>query len=88
MKKLLLATVATLLATTGAVHAQDRGAAARQQLETRFAAADKDHDGKLTKNEMEAGMPRLAPRFADIDVPKTGAVTLAQIEQYMAASKR
>ncbi|UXH80735.1 EF-hand domain-containing protein [Roseateles amylovorans] len=75
----------TALAMTAAApaHAQDSKAAkAAQQLDARFAAADKDHDGKLTKAEAEAGMPRVAKRFDEIDTTKSGAVTLQQIKAY------
>jgi Ca2+-binding EF-hand superfamily protein len=59
-----------------------------KQLEARFNAADKDHDGKLSKSEAEAGMPRLAKAFDKIDVDHTGYITLPQIEAFMAQMKK
>jgi NAD(P)-dependent dehydrogenase (short-subunit alcohol dehydrogenase family) len=46
----------------------------------RFAAADTNHDGKLTLAEAEAGMPRVAANFSKIDADGSGTVTLAEIE--------
>ncbi|MFX1681019.1 EF-hand domain-containing protein [Mitsuaria sp. CC2] len=80
------AVVATLALTTLPAQAQNGKAA--QKLEDRFAAADKDHDGKLTKAEAEAGMPRLAKHFDEVDTQKTGSVTLDQVKQYAAAQMK
>jgi Ca2+-binding EF-hand superfamily protein len=51
-----------------------------KQAEERFAAADKNADGKLTLEEAKAGMPRIASSFSKIDVEKKGYVTLDQIK--------
>jgi hypothetical protein len=56
-------------------------------LEERFKAADKDGDGKLTKDEAEAGMPRVAKHFDEIDKDHKGYVTLDQIKAAMAAMR-
>jgi len=80
------ALIATLALTTQPAQAQSGKAA--QKLEDRFAAADKDHDGKLTKAEAEAGMPRLAKHFDEVDTQKAGSVTLDQVKQYMAAQMK
>ena len=50
------------------------------ELETRFKAADKNADGKLTLEEAKDGMPRIADAFGHIDVEKKGYVTLNQIK--------
>ena len=52
------------------------------ELQKRFAAADLDHDGKLTRAEAQAGMPRLYRRFDEIDTAKAGFITLADIAAY------
>lgn len=57
-----------------------------QFLETRFAAADKNHDGKLTLQEARAGMPGVARNFRLIDTDHKGYVTLDEIKA--AAGKR
>ncbi|MFM8340254.1 MAG: hypothetical protein ACKN9C_09765 [Fluviibacter sp.] len=51
-----------------------------RQIDERFAAADKNKDGKLTLEEARAGMPRVADNFDKIDSQKRGYVTLDQIK--------
>lgn len=51
-----------------------------RQIDERFAAADKNNDGKLTLEEARAGMPRVADNFDKIDSQKRGYVTLDQIK--------
>jgi Ca2+-binding EF-hand superfamily protein len=48
-------------------------------LKSRFAAADKNGDGELTREEFEAGMPRIYRGFDQIDSGKKGYITLDQI---------
>ena len=55
------------------------------QLTARFAAADKNKDGKLTLEEAKAGMPRVARGFSLIDSANKGFVTLAQIRAFAAS---
>ncbi|MCP3721181.1 EF-hand domain-containing protein [Paraburkholderia sp. CNPSo 3281] len=55
------------------------------QLQGRFAAANTTHDGKLTREQAQAGMPKVAQHFDEIDTQKAGFVTLAQIEDFMRA---
>lgn len=59
-----------------------------QQLHERFTAANTSHDGKLTKQQAELGMPRVAQHFDQIDTQKVGYVTLPQIEQFLATQRR
>lgn len=54
-------------------------------LTARFAAADKNKDGKLTLEEAKAGMPRVAKGFSQIDSAHRGFVTLEQIRAFAAA---
>lgn len=51
-----------------------------RQIDERFAAADKNHDGKLTLEEAKAGMPRVAANFDKIDTQKRGYLTVDQIK--------
>ena len=51
-----------------------------QQIDEKFAAADKNDDGKLTLDEARAGMPRVAANFDKIDTQKRGYVTVDQIK--------
>jgi hypothetical protein len=55
------------------------------QVQSRFAAANTTHDGKLTRAQAQAGMPRVAQHFDEIDTQHAGFVTLAQIEDFMRA---
>ena len=50
----------------------------------RFKSADKDNDGKLTKDEAKA-MPRVAKHFDAIDTDKDGTVSEREIHDYMKA---
>lgn len=78
MKKLI---AITLLALPLAAVAQESSRAARMeaQLEQRFAAADTNGDGKLTRDEAKAGMPRVFRQFDVIDAGKKGYLTLDDI---------
>jgi Ca2+-binding EF-hand superfamily protein len=79
---LCAAAVLTVSAQMPAFAADD---AKTQKLEERFKAADKDGDGKLTKAEAEAGMPRLAKNFDRIDTDHKGYITLDQLKAAMAS---
>jgi hypothetical protein len=58
-----------------------------QEVVARFKAADKNGDGKLTLEEAEAGMPRVAMAWDKIDVDKKGYITLEQLLIIVAANK-
>lgn len=81
----LVSLVSVLALASQAVFAQN---GSLQQLQSRFSAADTNHDGKLTKSEAKSGMPRVAQYFEQIDVENTGSVTLEQIESFMAKQKK
>ncbi|WP_144158451.1 EF-hand domain-containing protein [Paraburkholderia sp. BCC1885] len=83
MKRFCLMLVAALAVSS--VYAQD---AMADKLQARFAAADIDHDGKLTLAEAQAGMPRVAAHFAQIDADHKGYVTLDDIERYAAQRRQ
>jgi hypothetical protein len=81
-----LTTLAPLL-----VHAQDSKAGAgmrdpekmRQAFDQRFKKADTNGDGKLSKAEADAGMPRIAKNFDTIDANKDGFITPDEIRAAM-----
>ena len=54
-----------------------------KQLTERFAAADKDKDGKLNRAEADAGMPRIARAYVKIDTDGRGYITLDQIKSFV-----
>jgi flavin reductase (DIM6/NTAB) family NADH-FMN oxidoreductase RutF len=86
-KRILLGAFAfALIAVSGVSAAQTVDAATKEkfaELESRFKAADKNADGKLTLEEAKAGMPRIADAFSHIDAEKKGYVTLDQIKAIM-----
>lgn len=57
------------------------------EVVTRFKAADKNGDGKLTLEEAQAGMPRVAMAWDKIDVDKKGYITLEQLLIIAAANQ-
>ena len=77
---LALALVALLPA--GAAFAQDANADRAAQMQKRFAAADANADGKLTKDEAKGKMPFVYKHFDEIDTTHSGAVTLADIAAF------
>ncbi len=49
----------------------------------RFAAADADRSGDLTREEMTKRLPRFAGRFDEIDLNRDGVVSLRELEQFL-----
>lgn len=79
-----LALALVVLSSVGAAQTIDPSLQAKlTELETRFKAADKNADGKLTLQEAKDGMPRIADAFSHIDIEKKGYVTLDQIRAVM-----
>jgi hypothetical protein len=83
--------IAFALATlAAAATAQDAGAghAGRMagRLQERFAAADTNHDGHLSREEAQSGMPFVYKHFDEIDKQKSGTITMADIAAF--ASER
>jgi Ca2+-binding EF-hand superfamily protein len=54
-----------------------------QLLEQRFKAANRTGDGKLTREEASAGMPKVARNFDKIDKDHKGYLTLEDIKAAM-----
>lgn len=70
--------MALLLAGVSAANGQE--SFRDRQIDAKFAAADKNQDGKLTLEEAQQGMPKVAANFDKIDTQKRGYVTLDQIK--------
>lgn len=88
--RLLLTGVVLAMATGGAVAQGGPGPAVRPagaRMQQRFAAADKNGDGRLSLQEAQAGMPFVAKHFAEIDRQKSGFVTLADIAAFARARR-
>ena len=75
-----LATAAGLAAAQGAD--SERAQKMVAQMQKRFAAADANGDGKLTKAEANGKMRYVYQHFDEIDAGRSGYVTLADIGQY------
>jgi Ca2+-binding EF-hand superfamily protein len=54
-----------------------------EKAKERFAAADTNHDGQLSQDEANQGMPRLAAHFAEIDTNKDGQLSVDEIMTYI-----
>ena len=52
------------------------------EMQKRFAAADKNGDGRLTKEEAQAGMPMVYQHFDEIDKAHAGSISLADIAAF------
>lgn len=70
--------VSATLLFSGVLNAQE--SLKDRMIDQKFAAADKNHDGKLTFAEAQAGMPKVAANFDKIDSKKLGYVTLEQVK--------
>jgi hypothetical protein len=85
---LLLGAAAAMLGT-GCMRARAAGDARAErivaQARERFAAADLDRDGLLTRDEAAKGMPRVAGHFDEIDSSHAGKVSLEQILRFVAS---
>lgn len=51
----------------------------KAEMERRFAAADKDRDGRISRDEAQASMPRVAERFEALDTNKDGFLTREEL---------
>jgi hypothetical protein len=76
MSAVLGAALSLLLVTQASAQESFRD----RQIDDRFAQADKNHDGKLTQEEAQSGMPKVAANFDKIDTQKKGYVTVDQIK--------
>jgi Ca2+-binding EF-hand superfamily protein len=73
-----------LVAMAAGASAQDAGHARQMgaEMQKRFAAADKNGDGRLSREEAQAGMPMVYKHFDAIDKNKQGSVSLADIAAF------
>lgn len=58
----------------------------RAEFEKRFRAADKNQNGKLSRDEAYAEFPRMPEFFDEIDANRDGSITLGEVKK--AAEKR
>jgi Ca2+-binding EF-hand superfamily protein len=76
------ALVLASIATNTAAQDADRTRQMAAEMQKRFAAADKNGDGRLTKEEARAGMPYVYQHFDAIDKTRQGTISLAEIAAY------
>ena len=75
---LVLAWIAASAAAQDADHAKHMAA----EMQKRFAAADKNGDGRLTRDEAQSGMPFVYKHFDEIDTIEQWYVELAEIAAF------
>jgi Ca2+-binding EF-hand superfamily protein len=63
-------------------------AKAAGKLDERFAQADANKDGCLTKEEAKEKMPRLYKKFEQIDSEKKSCVSLEQVKTAMQSAEK
>lgn len=89
MKTPLLLALLLAVAVSGCARAQGaRAARAMEQVDQRFAAADLDRDGRLSREEARQGMPWVERNFDAIDTARSGTITLAQLKAYARNQRR
>lgn len=78
------------LGTAGATFAQGStlpdAPANNSEISAAFATADKDASGSLSREEAKS-LPAVAESFAQIDVNKDGAISMAEFMRAMKGSK-
>ncbi|MBL8511007.1 MAG: EF-hand domain-containing protein [Betaproteobacteria bacterium] len=83
---ILLLTLCAAVALNVQAESLDKGARRadmKAEMESRLKAADKNGDGKISREEA-AALPRIAKKFDQIDTNKDGFVTLEEIKASMA----
>lgn len=75
----------TALAMSASAQSASRAERLHAKLSERFAAADQNHDGRLSKAEAEGGMPFVARNFEQIDQAGKGSLSQDEITAWIAA---
>lgn len=76
-KTTLAAVVSSILLGAAAAQAGDT-----QITKEQFSAADTDRDGSLTLTEAQAGVPKLAEKFASVDANGDGKVSADELNAH------
>jgi Ca2+-binding EF-hand superfamily protein len=76
------ALVLASIAASSAAQDADRAKQMAAEMQKRFAAADRNGDGRLTKDEAQAGMPYVYKHFDEIDKTRQGSISLAEIAAF------
>jgi hypothetical protein len=65
----------------------ERGQKMVAELQKRFAAADANGDGRLTREEAQGKMPFVYKHFDEIDTAHSGSISMADIVAFARAKK-
>jgi len=84
-RMVLALSLGAALVTPALAQSGSRAERLQAKLSERFAAADQDHDGRLTKAEAEGGMPFVARNFEQIDSAGKGSLSQDDITAWIAA---
>jgi Ca2+-binding EF-hand superfamily protein len=74
--------VALLVSLSACAQDQSRAQRIAAKAQERFAAADANHDGSLSLEETQKGLPRLAEHFGEIDADHDGQLSTTEILAY------
>ena len=80
---LTVAVALSTLALSACAGSDTRAQKIAEKAKDRFADADTNHDGQLSQDEANQGMPRLATHFAEIDTDNNGQLSTAEIVAYI-----
>lgn len=75
--------LSTLLISLSACAQDSNRSQMAEKAKDRFAAADTNHDGFLSRDEVQKGMPRMADHFDEIDADHDGQLSTAEILAYL-----
>ena len=86
MNTMKISLIAVMLAATSSAFAEAPADAPKgdraHKMHERMKAADKDGDGKISREEANASLPRLAKHFDEIDANKDGFVTREEMKAF------
>jgi Ca2+-binding EF-hand superfamily protein len=79
--------IAALFLVPALSYAADNTAAAKVERGSHFKKADADGNGALSRAEVEKSIPRLAPKFDQIDTNKDGQLSRAELHAWKKAHR-
>jgi Ca2+-binding EF-hand superfamily protein len=68
-------------------HDPAQRAANMEKLRAKFATADANHDGSLSRDEASSGMPRMAKHFDEADADRDGKLSMTEVTAYIAKAR-
>jgi len=86
MRAFLLITLCVLIAACGSPGPRRGPPGSTDALgsyQQKFETADADGDELLSRDEVEAGLPELFPRFETVDTDHNGMISSAELSSYL-----